>query len=128
MRGPSPPLLTPGASLYVCAGRSVCDYVLSSVPSGSACTNDVLLQFCATSIPFGGVGTSGLGNYHGRFSFHAFTHARGVSRCTMDSLQPPPCAHKDAAASVKEPPQCIVPALLTAANLTGLWIIPSCLG
>lgn len=56
----------------------MCDHVIASVPSGGVCLNDCVVHFCASSLPFGGVGGSGLGHCHGKYSFEAFTHARGV--------------------------------------------------
>ena len=40
--------------------------------------NDTLLHVAQTDMPFGGVGASGMGHYHGRYSFEAFTHQRSV--------------------------------------------------
>ena len=44
---------------------------------GGGCINDVLCHL-ATALPFGGVGESGMGAYHGRYSFNTFTHEKGV--------------------------------------------------
>ena len=66
-------------ALYIFANdRVVCDHMMNQIPSGGVCLNDVLVQFACGTLPFGGVGTSGLGQYHGRFSFETFTHVRGV--------------------------------------------------
>ncbi|HOE94503.1 MAG TPA: aldehyde dehydrogenase family protein, partial [Candidatus Cryptobacteroides sp.] len=46
--------------------------------SGGACINDVIMHFANKNIPFGGVGTSGMGRYHGKESFNAFSHKRSV--------------------------------------------------
>ncbi|MGI6312999.1 MAG: aldehyde dehydrogenase [Candidatus Cryptobacteroides sp.] len=46
--------------------------------SGGACINDVIMHFANKNIPFGGVGTSGMGRYHGEESFKAFSHKRSV--------------------------------------------------
>ncbi len=46
--------------------------------SGALCINDVVIHMPMASLPFGGVGASGMGHYHGRFSFETFTHAKGV--------------------------------------------------
>ncbi|MBL8920090.1 MAG: aldehyde dehydrogenase family protein [Myxococcaceae bacterium] len=58
-------------------GRRV-DDVLSRVTSGGACVNDTLVHFAQEALPFGGVGMSGMGAYHGREGFEAFSHARSV--------------------------------------------------
>ena len=52
--------------------------VLAHTQSGGMTINDVLLQVISCEIPFGGMGPSGLGNYHGKASFDAFTHQRAV--------------------------------------------------
>lgn len=46
--------------------------------SGGACLNDVIMHIANDRLPFGGVGNSGIGRYHGRDSFDAFSHRRGV--------------------------------------------------
>ncbi len=52
--------------------------VLSKTTSGGACINDVLLHIGNHNLPFGGVGNSGMGHYHGQESFLAFSHKRAV--------------------------------------------------
>lgn len=52
--------------------------VLLRTSSGGACLNDVIMQIANDRLPFGGVGNSGMGRYHGRDSFDAFSHRRGV--------------------------------------------------
>lgn len=52
--------------------------LLGRIPSGGACLNDTILQIVNPELPFGGVGSSGFGRYHGRDSFEAFTHRRAV--------------------------------------------------
>lgn len=54
------------------------DYIRSAVRSGGAIVNDSILHVALDNAPFGGVGTSGQGAYHGYFSFRAFTHERTV--------------------------------------------------
>jgi aldehyde dehydrogenase (NAD+) len=51
---------------------------LQTTSSGSVCFNDVVMQAGATALPFGGVGESGLGTYHGRAGFLTFSHQRSV--------------------------------------------------
>lgn len=46
--------------------------------SGGACINDTIMHIVNENIPFGGVGNSGLGHYHGEESFTAFSHQRSV--------------------------------------------------
>lgn len=54
------------------------DRVLRSVPSGSACVNGTFSQLISYTLPFGGVGTSGMGRYHGRYSFDTFTYEKSI--------------------------------------------------
>ena len=46
--------------------------------SGGACINDTIMHIANENLPFGGVGNSGMGSYHGRLSFDAFSHRRAV--------------------------------------------------
>ncbi len=52
--------------------------VLSKTTSGGACINDILLHIGNHNMPFGGVGNSGMGSYHGHDSFLAFSHKRAI--------------------------------------------------
>ena len=52
--------------------------ILAKTSSGGACINDTLMHVSNHNLPFGGVGNSGLGNYHGQNSFFAFSHKRAV--------------------------------------------------
>jgi aldehyde dehydrogenase (NAD+) len=52
--------------------------VLASTTSGSACANNLILQVMNPGLPFGGVGMSGTGNYHGYYGFKTFSHERSV--------------------------------------------------
>lgn len=53
-------------------------YVLAKTSSGGGCINDLLMQITNHHLPFGGVGNSGLGKYHGKQSFLAFTNQRSI--------------------------------------------------
>jgi coniferyl-aldehyde dehydrogenase len=52
--------------------------VLSHTLSGGVTVNDVTVHYLAAELPFGGVGESGMGAYHGEHGFHRFSHARAV--------------------------------------------------
>ncbi len=52
--------------------------ILQETSSGGVCLNDTMLQFISSSLPFGGVGDSGIGGYHGKASFDTFTHYKSV--------------------------------------------------
>ena len=60
---------------------------------GGGCTNHAMLQFGNADMPFGGVGTSGMGRYHGKASFDLFSHHKGLvhaSTLVEPGLQFPP--------------------------------------
>ncbi len=68
-------------ALYVFAGsRREADTVLDGTASGGACVNTTIFHLANPDLPFGGVGPSGLGNYHGRAGFRCFSHERSVLR------------------------------------------------
>lgn len=52
--------------------------VLGKTSSGGACVNDVLLHIANHNLPFGGVGNSGMGKYHGEYSFKIFSNEKAV--------------------------------------------------
>jgi len=54
--------------------------VLRETSSGGVCVNDTLSHFTSRYLPFGGVGQSGMGQYHGKSSFDAFSHKKSVMR------------------------------------------------
>ena len=54
------------------------DRVLRETSSGGGCINDTVSHIGSQELPFGGVGDSGMGAYHGKFSFDTFTHKRGI--------------------------------------------------
>ena len=54
------------------------DYILRNTISGGACINDVIMHIVNHDVPFGGVGNSGMGAYHGKDSFLAFSHRRAT--------------------------------------------------
>lgn len=54
------------------------DKVLSTISFGGGCVNDTLMHIANHHLPFGGVGASGMGAYHGEASFYTFSHAKSV--------------------------------------------------
>ena len=52
--------------------------LIKSYSFGGAVVNDALVHFTNSKLPFGGVGNSGLGAYHGKYSFDMFSHAKPV--------------------------------------------------
>lgn len=66
-------------ALYVFS-RTNGDRVLDETTSGGACVNDAMLHIFPPGLPFGGVGESGHGAYHGKWGFDTFSHRRSVYR------------------------------------------------
>jgi aldehyde dehydrogenase (NAD+) len=58
--------------------KAVVDHVLASSTSGGACVNETLNHLVVSGLPFGGVGNSGMGKYHGEWGFRDFSNARAV--------------------------------------------------
>lgn len=50
----------------------------SKISFGGGCINDVVMHLSNDYLPFGGVGNSGIGNYHGKYGFDAFSHQKAV--------------------------------------------------
>ncbi len=64
--------------LFTQAGSEAEKQIIEKTSAGGVCINDVILHMPVPDFPFGGVGASGMGHYHGQFSFEAFTHSKGV--------------------------------------------------
>lgn len=52
--------------------------VTNNINYGGGCINDVIVHLATVHMPFGGIGNSGMGNYHGKFSFDTFTHKKSI--------------------------------------------------
>ncbi|XP_052893092.1 aldehyde dehydrogenase family 3 member B1 isoform X3 [Anopheles moucheti] len=52
------------------------DTIIANTTSGSVCVNDTLTHYAVEALPFGGVGPSGMGSYHGKYSFDTFVHKK----------------------------------------------------
>ena len=73
--------------------RGRAERVLRETTSGGAALNDTLLQTALNDLPFGGVGASGMGAYHGRDGFETFSHKKSVfaqSRLSVSAMLSPP--------------------------------------
>jgi coniferyl-aldehyde dehydrogenase len=68
----------PLALYYFGSGRDGRDQVLRRTLSGGASINTTLFHFAVEDLPFGGVGASGIGAYHGEFGFQTFSHRKAV--------------------------------------------------
>ena len=73
--------------------RGTVEAILGQLPAGGVTVNDTLLHFAAHGLPFGGVGASGMGAYHGRAGFDAMSRALPIlwqpRRSATDLLKPP---------------------------------------
>lgn len=66
-------------SLYLFSpDKSTQKQIIDNVPFGGGCINDTLVHLSNPDLPFGGIGQSGFGNYHGKSSFDLFTHQKSV--------------------------------------------------
>lgn len=72
----------PLALYYFGQNKKKARYVLQNTSSGGACINDVVTHVANTYLPFGGVGNSGTGAYHGKYSFDTFSHTRSIVQST----------------------------------------------
>ena len=66
---------------YIFTNRSSIEKrFIKEVDSGGMCINDTLIHLTPAELPFGGKGHSGIGSYHGKHSFDAFSHHKGVMK------------------------------------------------
>lgn len=66
-------------ALYIfSASDSFTNDILKNTSSGGVSVNDVIMHMSGPDLPFGGVGDSGIGAYHGKFSFDIFSHKKAV--------------------------------------------------
>lgn len=67
--------------------------VMESVSFGGGCVNDTVMHLVSPYLPFGGVGSSGMGAYHGRYSYETFSHRKSVlkksTRVNLSFIYPP---------------------------------------
>jgi coniferyl-aldehyde dehydrogenase len=83
----------PLALYYFDDDRARIDRVLDLTVSGGVTINDTIYHFAQESLPFGGIGESGMGAYHGREGFRTFSHGKAVfsqPRLTLTDLLAPP--------------------------------------
>ncbi|MCP9272482.1 aldehyde dehydrogenase family protein [Mycolicibacterium arenosum] len=68
----------PLAAYLFTKSKATRERVIKEVTAGGMLVNHLLFQFSTTKLPFGGVGPSGMGSYHGRFGFEEFSHRKSV--------------------------------------------------
>lgn len=71
---------TPLACYLFSNDRRMQRRLLERIPFGGGCINHCMLHFGDVNLPFGGLGTSGMGRYHGKASFDLFSHHQGMVR------------------------------------------------
>jgi aldehyde dehydrogenase (NAD+) len=54
--------------------------IINSISHGGGCINDTIVHLASSYLPFGGVGNSGMGSYHGKASFDTFTHKKSIMK------------------------------------------------
>jgi aldehyde dehydrogenase (NAD+) len=70
-------------ALYIFSDSAeVQDYILENVSFGGGCINDTVFHLSSPYLPFGGVGESGIGAYHGKGSFDVFSHEKSILKQT----------------------------------------------
>lgn len=83
----------PLAAYVFSENRSEVDRVFDEVPAGGATANHTLMHVMAPQLPFGGVGHSGIGAYHGKWGFECFSHRKSTlfmkSRPDLKIIYPP---------------------------------------
>ncbi len=68
-------------ALYLFTGSSHTENkVMKHISFGGGCVNDTLVHLATSHMPFGGVGESGMGGYHGKWSFDTFTHKKSIMK------------------------------------------------
>ena len=78
--------------------KAIRERVIKEVPAGGMLVNHLIFQFATAKLPFGGVGPSGIGAYHGRFGFEEFSHRKSVltkpTRPDLSAVIYPPYTEK----------------------------------
>ncbi len=83
---------TPLALYYFTNSKKRANYMIAHTESGGVCINDTIVHVVNNQLPFGGKGRSGMGHYHGRYSFETFSHAKSVVVTTTRMYMDVKCA------------------------------------
>jgi aldehyde dehydrogenase (NAD+) len=70
----------PLAFYYFSSAKEKQKEILLKTSSGGGCINETIMHIANDRMPFGGVGNSGMGRYHGKYSFEAFSHRRSIMK------------------------------------------------
>ena len=84
-------------------GKRIQDMTINQISFGGGCINDTVSHVATPYMPFGGVGNSGMGYYHGKESFYTFSHSKGLikksTKLDMKLIFPP---YKDRVKIIKK--------------------------
>lgn len=72
----------PLAFYYFGNNKKTQERIIKEVPFGGGCINDTLFHLANPHLPFGGVGSSGMGSYHGKYTFDTFSHKKSILKQT----------------------------------------------
>ena len=91
-------------SLYLFSeNKSFTNEILKKYSFGGGCVNDTVVHLANNRLPFGGVGNSGMGAYHGKLSFDIFSHKKGiVKRATWLDLPIRYAPYKDKLKTIRK--------------------------
>ncbi|MBF0362838.1 MAG: aldehyde dehydrogenase [Oligoflexia bacterium] len=73
----------PLALYYFSNNKQNQEKVLKEIPFGGGCINDTIMHLLSNHLPFGGIGNSGIGSYHGKKSFDTFTHYKSILKKSL---------------------------------------------
>ncbi|AVQ40275.1 aldehyde dehydrogenase [Clostridium botulinum] len=68
----------PLALYYFSEDKEKQEFIIKNISFGGGCINDTIMHLSTSTLPFGGVGSSGMGSYHGRTSFETFSHKKSI--------------------------------------------------
>ncbi len=68
----------PLALYYFSEDKEKQEFIIKNISFGGGCINDTIMHLSTSTLPFGGVGSSGMGSYHGRASFQTFSHKKSI--------------------------------------------------
>lgn len=88
----------PLAAYLFTKAKATRERVITGVPAGGMLVNHLIFQFATAKLPFGGVGPSGIGAYHGKYGFEEFSHRKSVltkpTRPDLGAMIYPPYTEK----------------------------------
>lgn len=70
----------PLAFYFFSENKTLQKHVIESLPFGGGCINDTISHLTSPRLPFGGIGSSGMGAYHGKESFFTFSHKKAIMK------------------------------------------------